>query len=423
MHILRVKFKYLTIGLILLLIWPAITVAEYGDDLTMFPPQTCSMEFRDADVKNVLRSLVEPYKVNLLVSKDVKGTITASFDNVSIKNVFIAVLKDAGLDYVIEGDILRVDSFGSLEDKRKQAPLITRKLEVTYAFDSSTTKDLTNLAKELKKLLSGRAGSEISVIPRTNTLIITDIPDYVQKIVSMVRELDKESPQIAILAKIVTVDSDYSKELGINWNAKMGTGATGTKTDNLTVDGGVDLGATSFGNINLMLGRIDSDFLNVQLTAMENEGKGDILSSPKVITQNNQPAKIESGVEIPYQVQEENGGFKIEFKDAEVSLEVTPHVIGENVFLDMIIHKDAPGTLRAGMDAIPIDTNQLNTRVLVKNGETVVVGGLIEQSRNTSADSVPFLSKIPLLGWLFKFDSKKTEKSELIIFVTPTIIK
>ncbi len=416
------KFKISAI-VVLILLWPVICLAKHGDDLNFFGDEICSMEFRDADVKNVLRGLCKPYKINLLTSKNVKGTITASFKDVSAKNVFLAVLKDISLDYILQGNILYIDTFSSMESKKKLAPLVTKSIQVTYAFDSTNTQDLTDMANELRKMLSGRRGSEISVIPRTNTLLITDIDGYVDRILKMVTMLDQESPQVVIMAKIVAMDIDYSRELGIEWSGQLATAQNQAGEDSFILKSGVNLASTSFGNLNLLLGKISSELLDANLTAMENNSRGNILSNPKVITQNNQEAEIESGVEIPYQVLMEGGAFKIQFKKAVISLKVTPHVIAENVFMDLIINKDAPGTMRTGMQAIPIDTNRLTTKVLVENGNTVVIGGLIEQSKTNTVDSVPFFSELPLLGWLFKRSTDSKQKSELVIFITPSIIK
>ncbi len=447
MNKMRGNWKYLAVCLAALLCYPGQGLAVHGADLAaLFPQQRLSMEFRDAEVKNVLRSLAEPYKINLLVSKGVKGSISASFDDVYVKDVFIAVLRDAGLGYVIEGDIVRIDTFDSLGNKRKQGALITRSLEITYAFDSSSNKDLSNLAKELKKMLSGNSGSNISVIPRNNTLIITDIPEYVDKIVRMVGELDKESPQIAIFAKIVEMSTDFSKDFGIQWGAKFGIGgdeASG-KSDTFTAQGGsmmgtapnseggnflVDLpaavGQGAGGAVNFLVGKIGSEILEVQLSAMEAEGKGRVLSSPKIITQDNQKAYIESGDEIPYQTIQEGGAFEISFKEAVVSLEVTPHVIGDKVFMEVLIKKDTVDFTKAvgiGQEP-PIKTNELNTKVLVRNGETVVIGGLISQDVSGGEGGVPFLRHIPIIGKLFSYHKESKAKVELVIFITPNIIK
>ncbi len=442
----RVNWKYLALCLVVLLFYPAQAAAEYGADLAeIFPSQKLSMQFREAEVKNVLRSLAEPYKINLLVSNEVTGSVSASFKDVYVKDVFISVLRDADLDYVIDGDIVRIDTYESFIAKRKLEALVTRSLEVTYAFDSKTNKDLSNLAKELKKMLSGNQGSMISVVPRNNTLVITDIPEYVDRIVRIVEELDKESPQIAILAKIVEMSTDFSKELGVQWGAKLGIGgseATG-KSDTVVVQGGsmmgvgpnsdanflVDLPATagpgSGGAVNFLIGKIGNEILEVQLSAMENEGKGRVLSSPKIITQDNQKAYIESGDEIPYQTIQEGGAFEISFKEAVVSLEVTPHVIGNKVFMEVLIKKDTVDFTKAigvGQEP-PIKTNELNTKVLVSSGETVVIGGLISKDTSGEEGGVPFLRNIPFLGKLFSYRKDKKSRLELVIFITPNILK
>jgi type IV pilus assembly protein PilQ len=451
MNKLRVGVRHLLLGLMLLLIRPPVIAAEYGDNLAFFPPQTCSMEFRDAEVKNVLRSLAEPYKINLLVSKDVKGTITASFHNVYIKDVFLAVLRDAGLDYVKEGDIIYIDTFDSLERKKKLAPLITKSVQVNYAFDSSTegNQDLTQLANKLSNMLSGRQGSQISVIPRTNTLLVTDIPEYTEKIVAMIRELDKESPQITITAKIASISLDYAKELGVQWGGKVNTGGKyvdpdGTTQQTFTAQGGtlmgvggtsgenfvVDLPASvssgTGGALNLLIGKIGSEVLEVQLSAMESKGKGSILSAPKVITQDNQSAKMESTFKIPYQeVNTSTSGvttFTYKFVDVIISLEVTPHVIGDRIFMDVRVDK-GDAIMNPAPTPPSTKTSTLTTKVLIDTGETVVIGGLIEQTKSDTITQVPFLSKLPLLGWLFKKKTAEDDKKELLIFITPTIIK
>ncbi len=443
---LKDKLKYLVIGLVGLLLYPGLSAAKYGDNLNrLFPRQVCSMEFRDADVKNVLRSLAEPYKINIFVSKGVSGTITASFENVYAKDVFIAVLRDVGLDYIIQGNILRVDTFQALADKRKMAPLITRSKEVTYAFDSSSTKDLTNMATELKKMLSGKAGSGISVIPRNNTLIVTDLPEYIDKVFAMIETLDTESPQVAIVAKIVEMNADYSKDLGIQWGGKLSVGGdtmtgkddvfaarggsmmgTGPSSgENFLVNLPAPVGQGAGGAINFLIGKIGSEILELQLSAMEQEGKGKIISNPKIITQDNQKAYIESGDEIPYTTLQEGGAFEVSFKEAVVGLEVTPHVIGNKIFMEVLIKKDSVDFTKAvgiGQEP-PIKTNELNTKVLVADGETVVIGGLINKSDSLEEGGVPFLRDIPLIGRLFSFKKKKNADTELIIFITPSILR
>jgi type IV pilus assembly protein PilQ len=171
-----------------------------------------------------------------------------------------------------------------------------------------------------------------------------------------------------------------------------------------------------------MIGKSTSEFIDIQLSAMEDEGKVKVLSSPKIITQDNQPAYIESGDEIPYQTIEEGGAFEVSFKKAVVSLKVTPHVIGNNIFMDITINKDTKGGTTVRGDII-INTNELTTKVMVVNGETVVIGGLIEQTNSDTLNKVPFLSEIPLLGWLFKKNTKVNDKNELLIFITPSVLK
>lgn len=416
---------------------------EKADALSaFFPDDTCTLDFRDAEVKNILRALAAAYSVNILVMENVSGVVTASFRDVQVKDVFITVLKSAGLDYLIQGNIIWVDTFRELQKKRKNAPLVTRILEIKYSFDSTKNKDLSKLSKELKKLNSRRQGANISVLSRTNTLIITDIEENVDKIVEMAGRLDKKSRQIAIMAKMVQINTNYSKDLGLKWGGEWSTGrkigeqtagsapgsfivggAAGETGDPVEKNWIVDLaGSNPAAVLDLVIGKVGNDVLQVQLAALESEGYGKILASPKVITQDNQAANIESGFEIPYQIQEEAGKFSIQLKRATIGLRATPHVVGKNlVFMDLNIKQDKPvGPPAMG---VPLSTQTLTTKVLVKSGETVIIGGLISQDTTDSETKVPLLGDIPILGWLFKSTGKKTEEVELFIFVTPTILE
>jgi len=450
------------------LLLPTVAGAQGGGlegELTLFPDEPCSLEFRAADVQNVLRSLALPYKVNLLVSERVTGKITASFHEVPVREVFLAILKDAGLGYVQEGRILRVDTIKSIGDSRKEVKAvtepITRHIQVKYAFDSENSKDLTELAEELRKLLSTDKAANLSIIKRSNTLMVTDLPESVSKIKAMVAKLDKPSKQIAITSKIISATDNFARELGIQWggvrtrrqgdftveggtNEKAGwktasrTGKPGsddtynTSTASAT-NYAVNLPAANIlssgvgGSINLLIGKLGSDILEMQLSAMESESKGKVLASPKVITQDNQSAKMESKHKIWYLVTTRGTDgtttSSYESEDVKITLEVTPHVIGERIFMDVKVEKGTALT-RTNTDVPPeIKTNILNTKVLVGSGETVVIGGLIEEDASHVEGGIPWLRDIPLLGWLFSYQTKSDEKKELLIFITPTILE
>lgn len=426
-------------------------------ELTLFPNDPCSLEFRGADVQNVLRSIAIPYKVNLLVSERVKGTITASFHEVPVREVFLAILKDAGLEYVQEGNILRVDTIAAIKLAREETMSVTKPvtkhLQVNYSFDSANSTDLTDLSKQLNTLLSKDPAANLSIVKRTNTLIVTDLPENVTKIEAMLAKLDKPSPQIAITSKIVSATTDFSRELGVQWGGKQTRNLRG---DELTMQGGNNTGGWTFnsggdhinnssisvanyavnlpapavgagvgGALNLMFGTVGSNILELQLSAMESESKGKVLANPKVITQDNQAAKMESLHKVFYLVTNTGAsGITTQSYNSEqvrISLDVTPHVIENRIFMDVKVEK---GNIIPNAAGPPdIKKNTLTTKVLVNSGETIVIGGLIERDENLTEGGIPFLKDIPLIGWLFSFHTKSDEKKELLIFITPAIME
>ncbi len=429
-------------------------------ELTLFPVDPCSLEFRGADVKNVLRSLAIPYKVNLLVSERVSGSVTASFHEVPIREVVMVILKDAGLGYIQDGKILRIDTLDAIKiattaEKSVIEP-ITKPIQVNYAFDSSNTKDLTELAAELEKLLSKAPDANLSIIKRTNTILVTDLPENVARIEEMLAKLDKISPQIAIISKIVSVNDSFGHEIGIQWGAlstndvrngntstiRGGTNTGGWSASNSTSGpssyNAASMGAQNYmvnlpapsvgqgvgGAINLLIGKIGTDLLELQLSAMEENSKGKVLSNPKVITQDNQPAKMESNHKVFYLVTNTSASGvttqSYRSENVKIALEVTPHVIENQIFMDVKVEK---GNILPNTTGPPdIKTNTLTTKVLVGSGETIVIGGLIERDTSDIEGGIPLLKDIPFLGWLFKYKTKSDEKKELLIFITPTIL-
>ncbi|MBI5787560.1 MAG: type IV pilus secretin PilQ [Candidatus Schekmanbacteria bacterium] len=442
-------YKKLLISLMLLIFGILLPVSldaqssnesNKGDALELFPADPCSLEFRGADVKNVLRSLALPYKVNLLVSERVSGKISASFNEVPIREVIRSVLKDANLGGVREGNILRIDTLEYIRKSKDETKSVTESttkyMQVNYAFGG----DLTALVAELTKRLSKDPTANISVIKRTNTLVITDLPEYVEKIEKMVTTLDKPSPQVAILAKVVSVSSNFANEFGIQWGGfkdnnirggntlalqgdpGLGTALNGT---NLSVNMPVnvkDLGVG--GAVNLMIGEIGGEILEMQLSAMESASKGKVLANPKVITQDNQLAKMESTHKIFYPVTTYANGVtttSYSSENVKITLEVTPHVIENRIFMDVTVEK---GDLFRNSSGPP-DTknNLLNTKVLVDSGKTIVIGGLIEQTESDTEGGVPFFKDLPFVGWLFRHTAKSDDKKELLIFITPTVLQ
>lgn len=429
-----------------------------GMDISFLPEdEKFSMNLANEDVKNILHLIGTEYNINFLLNEAVTGTMTVNFKEVPIRDAFRSIMKNFELNYARDGSIIRIDKFVSLEAKKENASLITRAINVKYTFDSTGSgadQSLTTLSKSLERLLSGKEGSGISVIPRTNTLLVTDIAEAVDRIEKLVLELDKKSKQIKIMTRIIEATSDFTRQLGVSWGGVVdgrnngdsfrlrgaanptGSTAAGQFPSSVSareqfgqfgpayVQDAAELVSTGAGAavIDLFLGKIGSNFLDLRLAAMENDGNGKVLDSPKVITQNNMAAMIKSGLKIPVRTIEE-GTVTVKYEEALLKMEVLPHIIEGDIFLDLKVVKDDVDLSRT-IDGNPFLLNkEITTKVLVGDGETVVIGGLVTQNESDSLKGIPYLSRIPLLGWLFRFEQHFNKKTELLIFVTPSILK
>jgi type IV pilus assembly protein PilQ len=418
-----------------------------------------SLDFQGADLRAVLRTFSEISGLNMVIDPTVQGTVDVALRDVPWDQALDIILRANKLSYLIDGTIVRIAPLNVLADeeaqKRKLADeqalagdlrVITKKL--SYA-------DGVKLALLLKTagILSARGNVQADV--RTATLIISDLADHVQAISDLVAVLDKPQPQVEIEARIVQTNKTYARALGIQWgftgaatpalgnttnlafpNSVVINGATGSQnsaatpqTTNPTGTGSVGTavnlpapGATSA--IGLALGSINGAFnLDAQLSALESSGKVRLLSTPRVSTQNNVEAQIVQGVQIPYQ----SGGGLIPvtttFIPAALTLKVTPLITeAGTVMMQILIDNGSPGALSvAGIPSI--NTQSAKTTVMVNDMETTVIGGIYASTENSSTDRTPGLSQIPVLKWLFRRDSVNDTNTELIIFITPRIIK
>jgi type IV pilus assembly protein PilQ len=491
---------FLFSGLLLLVPRPCLFAEETVSQELVLPQEKCSMRFVDADVRDVLRLLAKEYGLNLVLSETVKGVITLDFEQVALADIFHSVLHAAGLGYAVRGNVvliapekeLRAAETDRLNDLEKQTEsqkkiieaqqkeaeareamgnLTSKMVKVKYIFNTRATesiakelavakvevKNLTQLAESLRKMLSTRKGASIEVVDSANAIIVTDIAERVDQIVALVEELDVPSPQIMVEARITAVDTNYARELGIQWGGRAGetglvvTGQrsrdwsksttdikTGTGNQTAVIGSTDDTGSTfavdlpaavgqgAGGTIGLLFGDIQNDFLDVQLSALEDKGRAKLLASPKVITQDNQKAYIKIGEEIPYQQKTIASGVittDLQFKDAAIELEVSPHTVGDEVFMDLVVARKTPDYANAIQGNPPLRAQAVTTKVSVKSGRTFALGGLTLEEDTKTTNAVPFFSRVPLLGWLFKKDAKGTNKRELIIFITPTIIE
>jgi type IV pilus assembly protein PilQ len=406
-----------------------------------------SLNFQDIEVRSVLQLIADFTGLNVVVSDTVRGSLTLRLKNVPWDQALDIILKTKGLAMRQSGNVMLVapsEEIAAREklelESQKQIeelePLYSEFIQVNYAKAS----DLASLLKSTDTTLMSDRGM-VTTDERTNTLLVQDTAAKLVEVRQLVATLDIPVRQVLIESRIVIASNDFSRDLGVKfgWSKQttfnddnvMAVGGTldsitgnniidpGFSPDGLLVDLPV-IGATS--SIGLAVGKIGSYMLNLELTAMEAEGQGEVISSPRVLTSNQKTAFIQSGVEIPYQEATSSGATSVSFKDAVLELKVTPQITPDDrIIMDLDVKKDSVGEIFLGVPSI--DTNEVSTQVLVDNGETLVLGGIYEQEKIEEIDRVPFFGSLPLVDWMFKNTSITNDKAELLIFVTPKIVK
>ncbi len=414
-------------------------VSAIDDGQQVQPPKKYSgapmdLDLQGADLRMVLRTFAETNGLNLVIDSAVKGTVDIKLTAVPWDQALDIILKDAKLGYVIDGTVVRIAPLTSLRDeednKRKltDAQALSGNLEVrTYPLSYAQAGKMDALLKYAA--LSSRG--EIRVDERTNTLIVRDLPDRLTAVEALIRTLDRAEPQVEIEARIVQTNRDAARELGVQWGASAkATPQIGNTTglafpNNGQISGSTNTKvATPNSQIGITLGAINGALtLDMALSALERNGHGRVLATPKVTTANNHEAEMTQGVQIPIQVIS-NNTVTVTFKDAALKLLVTPQITAANtVIMQIALENATPDFSRSINNIPPIDTQRAVTRVMVADGATTVIGGIVVSREQASSDKTPVLSKIPLLGWLFKHDSLSTESRELLIFITPRIIR
>ena len=407
-----------------------------------------SLNFQDIEVRSVLQLIADFTGLNVVVSDTVRGSLTLRLKNVPWDQALDIILKTKGLAMRQSGNVMLVapsEEIAAREklelESQKQIeelePLYSEFIQVNYAKAS----DLAVLLKSSDTTLMSDRGM-VTTDERTNTLLVQDTASKLVEIRQLVATLDIPVRQVLIESRIVIASNDFSRDLGVKFgwskrttfnggeNVIAAGGTLNSLTGNNVIDPGfspdgllVDLpviGATS--SIGLAVGKIGSYMLNLELTAMEAEGQGEVISSPRVLTSNQKTAFIQSGVEIPYQEATSSGATSVSFKDAVLELKVTPQITPDDrIIMDLDVKKDSVGEIFLGVPSI--DTNEVSTQVLVDNGETLVLGGIYEQEKIEETDRVPFFGSLPLVDWMFKNTSITNDKAELLIFVTPKIVK
>jgi type IV pilus assembly protein PilQ len=399
-----------------------------------------SMSLKDADVREVLRSFARISGLNVVIQPGVKGTVTVELESVPWDQALDQILKINNLGYELDGNIMRIAPVEVLEREARRAQALQQAQALSIPLRTVVKRLSYSTAGEVAGLLrSGGAGGILSqrgtviIDGRTNTLIIKELPNYIDTVLAVIDTLDVPEPQVMIESKIIETTKQFSRSLGINWGFDAISDPAHGNTTGLefpshgTVDGGVGLltgGANGF--IDLTLGNIlDTFTLDARLQAAESEGLVSVLSAPKIATLNNNPASIQSGVQLPIQTVA-NNTVTVQFVNATLRLDVTPHVTAEGtILMDINVQKREPqlAFVVPGAANAPIATKEARTRVIVRDGGTTVIGGIYKVSTDQGQDRVPGLSNVPLLGHLFKNRRLRNENDELLIFITPRVIK
>jgi len=419
-----------------------------------------SLNFQNIEVRAVLQLIADFTGVNMVTSDSVQGNVTLRLKNVPWDQALDIILKTKGLAKRQKGNVMLVAPTAELAAQEKLeleaekqvvelAPIISETIQVNYA---KAEELVTILEKKGNSLVSERGN--VAIDARTNKLLIQDTAKNIDAIVTLVEDLDIPVRQVLIESRIVLVTTNYSKDLGVRFgvanrrtsgsttvttagsleSASSAGNVTGTSPRNIGFPNrlNVDLGvANPAGSIGLAIAKLPfGTLLDLELSAAEAEGQTEIISSPKVITSNQHTARILTGTEIPYlSSQTSTSGISqqtVTFKDAVLELEVTPQITPDDrINLDLKVTKNSPDYANEifTVGGPPISKNEVETRVMVDNGETIVLGGVYERTKSHSVTRVPLLGDLPLIGWMFRANSEVDDKSELLIFVVPKIVK
>jgi len=407
--------------------------ARVTPEVAKYSGQKISLVFDDADIRRILQLIAEVSNLNIIAGDDVKGTITLRLIDVPWDQALDLIMEIKGLGMVREGNVVRVlprEQIRAAAEARLTAARTQEKLEdlTTEAISVSYT-NLSNVSGAAKSVLTERG--KLTEDARNKKLIIKDIPSVIEEVRALVAMLDTPERQVMIEARIVEADSTFTRNLGVSWGITYSDdGGSPWNLDQGAVTGGGNfvinpiVGNPGLGS-SLTFGRlgIDSTTLNLRLSALETARQGKIISTPRVSTLNGQAATISQGTKIPYQSSGTDGLPKTEFVDANLELTVTPEINPDNsIILDINASNSSP-TLVAGADQPGISTKEAKTKLLVRDGETTVIGGIYVEDTSDSESGIPYLRKIPYLGQMFKSTQKSNNRSELLIFITPRIVR
>ena len=431
---------------------PPQTPAPTGPQ-SRFTGHPVTLDFQGADLRTVLRTFADISGLNIVIDQSVQGAVDVSLHEVPWDQALDIILRDHKLGYSVEGTIVRIAPLSSLADEEAQRRKLAEERALAGDLEVLTRPLSYAKATELTPLLTRTALSlrgDIQIDARTNTIIIRDLPARLVGASQLIDALDRPQPQVEIEARIVTTTRDFARRIGVQWGMngraaqdignttnlafpnQIGIGGRtggvqgsnlGTVADHASTAVNLGIG-TATSAIGLALGSVNGALnLDVVLSALEESGNGRILSTPRVSTQNNVPAEITQGVQVPIQTVA-NNTVTVSFRDAALKLNVTPQITAANtVIMQIVLENSSPDFSRAVSGIPPINTQRAVTSLLVSDGQTSVIGGIYINARDSSNDRTPGLYKIPILGWLFQRKEFTEESRELLIFITPRIIK
>src|SRR5690554_1364786 len=415
-----------------------------------------SLNFQDIEVRSVLQLIADFTDLNLVASDTVNGRITLRLQNVPWDQALDLILKTKGLDKRVEGNVLMVAPGAEIAQREQQQIQSNKQIQELAPLQTEFIRARYALASDIYSLLQGKAGGEggaeasssllsaratVVVDKRTNSLLVTETAAKLEEIRKLINLIDVPVRQVVIEARIISANASDAEKLGVAWGAGGSTVRGNSDTflgggANTFTGGGsplpaavhgniVDLGVTDLGASNFNLGFISANgrqLIDLQLSAIESSGHGEVVTQPKVITGDKQEASIKSGTQIPYQETSPNGASTTAFKDAVLELKVTPNITPDDrIIMELNIKQDSVGDTAVNGTPV-IATNEIQTNVLVANGETVVLGGVFQTSEREAVVKTPFFGDLPLIGRLFRRTEMTKQKSELLIFITPRIL-
>jgi type IV pilus secretin PilQ/predicted competence protein len=429
-----------------------------------FTGHPISLDFKDGDLQDIFRLFADISGLNIVVNPGVAGKVTLKLNEVPWDQALDLILKANGLGYTLEGNVIRIAPLAALQNEEQQRRKLAEERALAGDLASLTTRisyaKADALADVLRKAGALSARGSLNVDPRTNTLIINDLPAYLEKAKELIATLDLPTRQVEIEARIVVTSRNFTRDLGIQWgfnqaNTPQFGNTTGLTFPNSMILNGqavpatggipadqsgqasnagigtagrgyaVNLPAAGFNSaIGISLGNILGSFnLDAALTALERQGRGRLLSTPKITTQNNQAAEIKQGVQIPIQTVA-NNTVTVSFQDAVLTLKVTPQITeAGTVILTVDVQNNSADFANLVNGIPPINTQSAKTQVLVRDGATAVIGGIYQSNEQTSQNQTPFLGRVPILGYLFRNRFVTSTNNELLLFITPRIIK